>query len=82
MAAARSAMVVGWDKGRIFFVVDRRGTLLYFNEAAEPVLGLSYPEVGGLPREKWASLFEPRGDDDELLPLDELPLAKAITEEM
>src|SRR5436305_996403 len=47
------------------FVVDHEGTLLYFNESAEPVLGLSYAEVGGLPREKWATLFEPRGDDDE-----------------
>src|SRR5947208_12764601 len=62
------------------FVVDHEGTLLYFNESAEPVLGLSYAEVGGLPREKWATLFEPRGDDDELLPLEELPLAKAITD--
>ena len=61
-------------------VVDREGTLLYFNEAAEPVLGLSYPEVGGLPREKWAAMFEPRDDDDSLLPLEELPMAKAITE--
>ena len=62
------------------FVVDREGTLLYFNEAAEPVLGVSYPEVGGLPREKWAAMFEPRDDDDSLLPLEELPMAKAIAD--
>ena len=61
-------------------VADREGTLLYFNEAAEPILGVSYAEVGGLPQEKWATLFEPRDDDGELLPLDELPLAKAIAE--
>jgi len=31
------------------FVVDADGTLAYFNEAAEPVLGASYAETGELP---------------------------------
>jgi len=61
-------------------VADREGTLLYFNEAAEPVLGLSYAEVGILPYEKWAPLFEPRGSEGESLLPDELPLSTTISE--
>ena len=32
------------------FVVDHEGSLLYFNEAAEPVLGVPYAETGEMPR--------------------------------
>jgi PAS domain-containing protein len=61
-------------------VADRDGTLLYFNEAAEPVLGLSYAEVGFLPYEKWAPMFAPRGEEGQELSPDDLPLSFAISE--
>jgi PAS domain S-box-containing protein len=61
------------------FVVDREGTLLYFNEAAEPVLGLSYAEAGEMRGEQWAKLFEPRDDEGNQIPFEELPIGIAIT---
>jgi PAS domain-containing protein len=62
------------------FVVDHEGTLLYFNEAAEPVLGATYAEYGETRAEEWAKAFEPRDDDGELIRLEELPLGVALVE--
>lgn len=60
------------------FVVDREGTLLYFNEAAEAVLGHSYAHAGELRGEQWAKLFEPTDEEGTPLPLEELPLGIAV----
>jgi PAS domain-containing protein len=60
------------------FVVDHEGTLLYFNEAAEPVLGHPYAETGEMRGEEWAKMFEPRDLDGNLIPLQELPLGIAV----
>jgi len=60
------------------FVVDHEGMLLYFNEAAEPVLGRSYAEAGDLGAEEWATMFEPRDLDGNLLPLQDIPLGIAL----
>lgn len=60
------------------FVVDADGTLAYFNEAAEPVLGASYAETGELPAGGWASEWDPRDLDGEPVPLEDLPLGIAF----
>jgi len=60
------------------FVVDREGALLYFNEAAESVLGLPYAETGRMRNDEWAKLFEPTADDGSLIPLDSLPTAVVL----
>jgi len=60
------------------FVVDHEGTLLYFNEAAEPLLGLTYAETGKLRSDEWAKLFEPRDDQGNLLPVEEIALGIAL----
>ena len=57
------------------FVVDREGTLLYFNEAAEPVLGMPYAEAGEMRGQQWAKLFEPRDDEGSAMSLEELPMS-------
>ena len=61
------------------FVVDREGTLLYYNEAAESALGRPYAETGRMRADEWAKLFEPTRDDGSLVPLDELPTAIVLT---
>ena len=61
------------------FVVDREGTLLYFNEAAEAVLGMPYAEAGEMRGQQWANLFEPRDDQGNTIPPEELPIGIAIT---
>ncbi|HUL85926.1 MAG TPA: PAS domain-containing protein [Actinomycetota bacterium] len=62
------------------FVVDEEGTLAYFNEAAEPVLGRSYAEAGELRAGEWASEWDPRDAEGNRLPLEDLPLGVAFRE--
>jgi PAS domain S-box-containing protein len=62
------------------FLVDVEGTVIYFNEAAEQVLGRRYVEGVGMGADEWSTAFAPRGDDGEPVPLAELPLGIAILE--
>ena len=62
------------------FVVDAAGTLAYFNEAAEPVLGATYAEAGELPAGGWATEWDPRDLDGTPVPLEDLPLGIAFRE--
>ena len=62
------------------FIVDPAGTLLFYNEPAERILGLRFDETGELPRDQWASLWQPTTDDGTPLGADRLPLAIAIAE--
>ncbi|MDR7481933.1 MAG: PAS domain-containing protein [Armatimonadota bacterium] len=60
------------------FVVDRAGTLVYFNEPAEALLGRRYDEAGEMPFEEWSTIFTPRDDTGARLPPEVLPLAIAL----
>ena len=62
------------------FLVDRNGVLVFYNEAAEDILGLTFSEAGPMPAEEWASRFEPTGPDGEPIPGEELPLGVALLE--
>ncbi len=62
------------------FLVDVRGTVIYFNEAAERVLGRRYIEGGGMQAEEWSTLFAPSDDDGNPIELNALPLGVAILE--
>src|SRR5215470_17260171 len=61
-------------------VVDAEGTLVYFNEAAEPVLGRTYAEAGELRAREWAAAMDPRDASGDPIPLEELPLGVAFRE--
>jgi PAS domain S-box-containing protein len=63
------------------FVVDPDGTLLYFNEPAEVILGRRYDEVGEMTHADWATLFTPTDEHDEPLPPERLPLSVAMAEQ-
>jgi len=58
------------------FLVDRDNVLVFFNEAAGALLGRRFEETG--PAESWGSIFGPFSDDDEPMPVDELPLTQAL----
>lgn len=60
------------------FVVDEEGALEYYNEPAEEVLGQRYEETGQIPLETWVNLWSPMDSDGRRLPLDEVPLPKAV----
>lgn len=63
------------------FLVDPEGTLVYFNEPAESILGQSYAEAGELSSDEWSTMFYPEdpGSGEKLKPED-LPLAVALSE--
>lgn len=60
------------------FLVDRQGVLVFYNEAAEEILGLTFAEVGPMAAEEWSARFEPTGPDGRPVRVDELPLGIAL----
>ena len=62
------------------FLVDPEGTLVYFNEAAERVLGQSFVEGRSVPAREWSTTFTPEDEDGQPVPLASLPLGVALTE--
>jgi PAS domain-containing protein len=62
------------------FLVDRQGVLVFYNEAAEEILGLTFAEAGPMPAEDWGARFEPTGPDGEPIPVEKLPLGIALLE--
>jgi len=62
------------------FVVDPVGTLIFYNEPAEELLGQRYDETGDMPLEEWATVFLPTDADGVPLPPGDLPLAVALAE--
>lgn len=59
------------------FIVDPSANLLYFNEAAEEILGRRYDETGPLPADEWGVLFNPVDDVGRPLSVRDLPLVAA-----
>lgn len=60
------------------FVVDTEGTMLFYNEPAEALLGRQFDEAGEMPLHEWSTVFEPRDEDDSPLAPDDLPLVIAL----
>lgn len=68
-----SAIATPW------FLVDPDGTLVYYNEAAEAILGQSYAEAGALKPDEWGTMFQPVDPEsgEGVAPAD-LPLSRAL----
>jgi PAS domain-containing protein len=60
------------------FIVDPQGTLVFYNERAERILGKRYAETGALSPEEWGTEWSPEDADGRSLDLDELPLVVAL----
>jgi PAS domain-containing protein len=60
------------------FLVDAEGTVVYFNEAAERLLGRPFVEGRGMTADDWSTAFSPTNEDGKPIPLPELPLGIAI----
>jgi PAS domain-containing protein len=41
-------------------IADARGYLVYYNEAAELIIGRRFSEAGEIPLDEWVGAFEPR----------------------
>ena len=42
------------------FIADAHGDLIFYNEAAEAVIGRRFAEIGEMPLDEWGAAFEPR----------------------
>ena len=62
------------------FLVDPKGTLLFYNEPAEVLLGRRFDETGAMPAEEWSTIFAPVDLEDQPIPPAELPLMIALNE--
>jgi len=62
------------------FIVDPDGTLLYYNDPAEAILGRRFSETGEMGVAEWSTLFQPLDEAGNQLPADRLPLVIAIKE--
>jgi PAS domain-containing protein len=62
------------------FIVDPQGTLVFYNEPAEMILGLRFDETGEMPAADWGTVFTPRDRTGSPLPPGALPLALALRE--
>jgi PAS domain-containing protein len=60
------------------FVVDVEGRLVYYNEPAEPLLGVRFDEVGVIETADWLATFRPGDESGALLPPDEVPILIAL----
>src|SRR5512144_2418246 len=62
------------------FLVDKDGTLIFYNEPAEALLGQRFEDTGEMPASQWAPASTPTLEDGSPLPADELPLTVALRE--
>jgi hypothetical protein len=56
------------------FLVDAAGTLVFYNEPAERVLGRRFDETGEMAAGEWAAIFAPTDESGSPLPPDQVPL--------
>ena len=62
------------------FLVDHEGTLVFYNEPAEQLLGMRFDETGEMPAGEWATLWNPTERDGSALAPARLPLMIAVAE--
>jgi PAS domain-containing protein len=60
------------------FLVDERGALVFWNEAAGALLGMSFEEFGRMPPDEWSKTVGPFDDDGAPVEIEELPTTKAL----
>jgi PAS domain-containing protein len=62
------------------FIADADGELVFYNEAAEKILGQSFAEAGPMPAREWNSRFSIEDVEGAPLPLERNPGWIALTE--
>jgi PAS domain-containing protein len=61
-------------------ITDNIGNLVYYNEAAEVLLGKTFAEAGEMPATEWSQIFTVRRVDGSPMPLEEMPGGMALLE--
>ena len=62
------------------FLVDADGTLVFYNEPAERLLGMRFEETGEMPATEWATTWIPTTLDGAPIPPEEVPLSVAVAQ--
>ena len=62
------------------FIADAEGRLVFYNEAAEQILGRTFAEAGSMPADGWTSQFLLEEIDGTPMPLDRMPAGIALME--
>lgn len=62
------------------WITDAEGNLLFYNEAAEAVLGVRFDEAGEMPASELAERFETTDLDGSPMAAEDLPLLRALTD--
>jgi PAS domain-containing protein len=62
------------------FIADADGELVFYNEAAEDILGRTFAEAGSMPAADRAALFQVEGLNGSRLAPEQLPAAIALAE--
>lgn len=60
------------------FVVEADGTLAFYNEPAERILGRRFNETGEMPASEWSTVFVPTDERGGALEPESLPLMIAL----
>ncbi len=60
------------------FLVDGRGTLLFYNEPAEALLGRRFSEAGAMNLKTWSTVLHATDERGRPLPREALPLVVAL----
>ena len=60
------------------FLVGDDGALLFYNEAAGALLGMSFEESGRMPAAEWLATFGPFEESGEPMELEDSPLTKSL----
>jgi PAS domain-containing protein len=55
-------------------LVDPKGDLVFFNEAAQPLVGRSFEGTGAIRRGEWSTQFRPTWEDGTPVPREDQPL--------
>jgi hypothetical protein len=61
-------------------IADARGDLVFYNEAADAVVGRRFAETGEMPLDEWSATFEARAAESEPLPRESRPPWIALNE--
>jgi PAS domain-containing protein len=60
------------------FLVDEAGVLVFYNESAGVLLGVSFEDAGKMGPEEWGTAFGPLDDNGAQVPFEKLPLTIAL----
>jgi PAS domain-containing protein len=60
------------------FLVDERGALVFYNESAGALLGISFEEQAHMSADEWSHAVGPFSEDGNPIPIEELPTTKAL----